>query len=55
MAPNKQLSQLLMALSVVAVVLAGVGAVTGSDVYLASTQYTLVATLLAVYGLYLKP
>lgn len=43
----------LMVCSLVAVVLAAVGWL-GSDVWLASTQWLLVAIVLAVYGLWFK-
>lgn len=46
------LSKFLMILSVIAVVLAILGAV-GSDFYLASTQWLLVAGVLAAWGVYL--
>jgi hypothetical protein len=46
-------SQALMAASVVAVVLAGVGAF-ASDIWLAATQWLMVAAVLALYGIYIK-
>ncbi len=46
-------SQLLMGGALLAVVLAGVGYL-GSDIWLASTQWLLVAAVLALFGLYLK-
>jgi pheromone shutdown protein TraB len=45
-------SKFLMLLSVISVVLAIVGAV-GTDFYLASTQWLLVAGVLAAWGVYL--
>lgn len=45
------LSQLLMLLAVVSIVLAGVGYL-GIDIWLASTQWMIVALVLAVFGLY---
>lgn len=45
-------SKLFMILSVVAVVLAGVGAF-GQDIYLASTQWLLIAGVMAAWGVYL--
>lgn len=45
-------SKILMILSVISVVLAIAGAL-GSDFYLASTQWLLVAGVLAAWGVYL--
>ena len=45
-------AKLLIYLSVVGVVLAGVGA-TGNDLYLASTQWMLISIVLAVWGVYM--
>jgi hypothetical protein len=45
------LSQVMMALSVVAVALAGVGYM-GTDIWLASTQWVIVAAVLALFGIY---
>ncbi|MEK7061386.1 MAG: hypothetical protein AAB954_01865 [Patescibacteria group bacterium] len=39
--------------SVLSVVLAGLGAM-GTDIWLASTQWLLVAAVLALFGIYLK-
>jgi hypothetical protein len=47
----RQVSQVLMAGALVSVVLAGIG-YTGSDIWLASTQWLLVAAVLALFGLY---
>lgn len=49
----KQVSQLCMVFSVVSVVLAGAGA-TGVDLWLASTQWLLVAAVLAIFGIYFR-
>lgn len=49
----KTISQVLMSLSVVAVVAAGWGFLV-SDIWLASTQWLLVAAVLAAFGLYAK-
>lgn len=46
-------SQSLMLLALVAVVLAAVGSL-GADIWLASTQWLLVAAVLALFGVYLK-
>jgi len=45
-------AKVLMYSSFAAAVLAGVGAL-GSDIYLASTQWVLVAVMLGVWGIYL--
>jgi hypothetical protein len=45
------ISQVLVGGSVICVILAAVG-YTGSDIWLASTQWLLVAAVLAVFGLY---
>jgi hypothetical protein len=47
------LSRFLMVLAVVAVALAGVGYL-GTDIWLASTQWLLVAAVLALFGVYMK-
>lgn len=49
----KTISQALMSLAVVAVVAAGWGFLV-SDIWLASTQWLLVAAVLAVFGLYTR-
>lgn len=46
-------SQGCMVGSVLAVILAGVGA-TGIDLWLASTQWLLVAAVLAIFGIYFR-
>jgi hypothetical protein len=46
-------SQLLMAGSVLAVLLSGFGYM-GYDLWLASTQWLIVAAVLALFGVYLK-
>ena len=51
---NKTLSGVLILLSLVAVILAVIGSF-GYDPWLASTQWVLVAVLLAVWGVYTKP
>lgn len=48
-----QVSRWLIYGSVVSVVLAGVGYL-GTDIWLASTQWLLVAAVLALFGIYLK-
>ena len=49
----KLLSWGLMLLSLAAVFLAGVGS-TGSDIWLASTQWLIAAAVLAEFGIYLR-
>lgn len=49
----KKLSQGMMVGSLLAVILAMFGA-TGSDIWLASTQWLLVAAVLAVFGIYFR-
>lgn len=46
-------SKILMGGAVVAVILAGIGAFL-TDIYLASTQWMLVAAVLAAFGVYLR-
>ena len=46
-------SQVLMGGAVISVLLAGIG-YTGTDIWLASTQWLLVAAVLALFGVYLK-
>lgn len=46
------IAKLLVYLSVVCAVLAGIGA-TGNDLYLASTQWMLIGIILSVWGVYL--
>ncbi len=46
-----QLSQALMGGAFLCVVLSGIG-FTGTDIWLASTQWLLVAALLALFGIY---
>ena len=50
---QKTLSQGLMGGAVVAIILAGIGYL-GIDIWLASTQWLLVAVVLALFGMYLK-
>ncbi len=49
----RQVSQVLIAGAVIAVVLAAIG-YTGVDIWLASTQWLLVAAVLALFGVYTK-
>ena len=49
----RMFSQVLMGGAVVSVALAGLGYL-GTDIWLASTQWLLVAAVLALFGLYLK-
>ena len=49
----KMYSQVLIGGSAVSVVLAGIGYL-GTDIWLASTQWLLVAAVLALFGVYLK-
>jgi len=49
----EMVSQVLMGGAVVAVILAAIG-YTGTDIWLASTQWLLVAAVLALFGLYAK-
>jgi len=49
----KRLSGVLMWGAAISVVLAGVGYL-GTDIWLASTQWLLVAAVLALFGVYLK-
>ena len=50
----QQLSQALMVGSVIAIVFAALGA-TGTDIWLASTQWLLVAAVLIGFGIFIKP
>ncbi len=47
------MSQVLMGLALVAVILSAIGSL-GSDIWLASTQWLLVAAVMALFGIYLK-
>lgn len=49
----KGLGDVLIAASVVAVVLSVIGAF-GTDIWLASTQWVLIAAVLGIYALYVK-
>ncbi len=49
----KQLSNYFMSGAVMAILLAGVGYI-GFDIWLASTQWLLVGTILALFGLFFK-
>jgi hypothetical protein len=46
-------SQLLMSASVISILLAGIGYL-GIDIWLASTQWLIVATVLAIFGVYAR-
>ena len=47
------ISQILMGGAVISILLAGIG-YTGTDIWLASTQWLLVAAILALFGLYTR-
>lgn len=49
----RQISQVMIAGAAIAVVLAAVG-YTGVDIWLASTQWLLVAAVLALFGIYAR-
>ncbi len=49
----RMLSQLLMWGAVISVILAGIGYM-GYDIWLASTQWLLVAAVMALFGMYTK-
>ena len=49
----KKIADLLVGLSIVAGVLSIVGAF-GTDIWLASTQWILIAAVLAIYAIYFK-
>lgn len=49
----KVASQLLMAGAVISVILSGIGYL-GADIWLASTQWLLVAAVLALFGVYTR-
>ncbi len=49
----KAVSQALMAGALIAVVFAGIGYL-GSDLWLASTQWLLVAAVMALFGVYFR-
>ena len=49
----RQASQLFMAGALIAVVLSALG-YTGADIWLASTQWLLVAAVLAMFGIYAR-
>ena len=50
---TKSYSKILMSLSIVAILLSAVGYI-GFDFWLASTQWLLVSSVLALFGVYLK-
>lgn len=49
----KPLGNVFMGISVIAVILSIIGAL-GTDLWLASTQWVLIAAVLGIYGLYTK-
>lgn len=49
----RTLSQVLIGGAVISVILAGIG-YTGTDIWLASTQWLLVAAVLALFGVYAR-
>jgi hypothetical protein len=49
----KLLSQILIGGAVISVLLAGIGYL-GTDIWLASTQWLLVAAVLALFGVYMR-
>lgn len=49
----KLVSQILMGAAVISVLLAGIGYM-GTDIWLASTQWLLVAAVLALFGVYCR-
>lgn len=49
----RTLSQVLIGASVISVLLAGIGYL-GTDIWLASTQWLLVAAVLALFGVYTR-
>jgi len=49
----KTVSQILMAGAMVAIILSAIGYL-GTDIWLASTQWLLVAAVLALFGVYTK-
>lgn len=51
---KKLLSDVLMVGAVISVVFSAIGYL-GTDIWLASTQWLLVAAVLALFGVYLKP
>jgi len=51
---RKMLAAVLMVSSALAVVLSAIGYL-GTDIWLASTQWLLVAAVLALFGVYFKP
>lgn len=49
----RQASQILMAGAIVSVILAAIG-YTGVDIWLASTQWLIVAAVMALFGIYAR-
>ena len=50
---TRLISQILMGGAVISILLAGIGYL-GTDIWLASTQWLLVAAVLALFGVYTK-
>ena len=50
---TKMISQVLIGGAVISVILAGIGYM-GTDIWLASTQWLLVAAVLALFGVYMR-
>lgn len=50
---KESVSKAFIWISVLSIILAGVGAM-GTDIWLASTQWLLVAAVLTLFGIYLK-
>ena len=50
---TRSLSQLLMGGAVISVLLSAIGCL-GTDIWLASTQWLLVAAVLALFGVYMR-
>lgn len=49
----RQTSQVFMAGAIIAIIMSGLG-YTGADIWLASTQWLLVAAVLALFGIYAR-
>lgn len=55
MKPNlKQVAQVLIGISGIAIILAAIGALTQSDIWLAPTQWILIAILAGVLAIYIR-
>ncbi len=50
---EKKASYVVLILSIIAIILAIIGAA-GQDIWLASTQWMIIAAVLAIYSLYFK-